>query len=426
MRINREIIGIGVLLLLFIGAALVMSGRDNSKSRVVGTESTPDPSIYNDRASGSRALYEYVRDLGFRTGVWRREWSNLGQSRADVLIAVAPDSETQSVLTGMSPFGGGDDSGNSTMLTSKDAGYLESWLRKGKTAIVLTSNLLTDKDLGGGGDDTTADTLGVSVSPLDKWQGIYNFGAYQPTPLANDVISLRMSGDSRIRSALPGLVPLFGDRLGPVVAALSVGSGRLILVADGEFASNGNLGYSDNAVFLANVLTEFARPGARILFDEYHHGDTELEGGATVWSALGRPLQLAIVQIVLAILVAFAVVAVRFGTPVPLIRAGERNSAEYVTSLSNLYWKAGASTTALEMIYRQFLRETTSRLGLSADVNLEQLADAAGRRGGVSVMEMRRLLAHCEQYIDSGRISEAELLDLVRRMDRIRKDIGIA
>jgi hypothetical protein len=235
-----------------------------------------------------------------------------------------------------------------------------------------------------------------------------------------------MISGKRIYSKLPDIQPLFGDRNGPVIAVLPVGKGRLVLIADGQFASNENLGYGDNSIFLANLLARYARRGDRVLFDEFHHGEADLGGGVNMWTALGRPLQLATVQIVLAMLVAFAVVAVRFGTPVPLYRPGDRTSAEYVSSLASLYYKAGASTTALEMIYRQFLRETTSRLGLSADVNLEQLADAAARRGGVSVMEMRRLLALCEQHIDTGKISEAELLDLVRRMDRIRKEIGIA
>jgi len=198
------------------------------------------------------------------------------------------------------------------------------------------------------------------------------------------------------------------------------------MVADGEFASNSTLGASDNAIFIGNILGRYAKPGDKILFDEFHHGDADFEGGGSVWTALGRPLQLTIVQLLLALIVVFVVAASRFGTPVPLFRPGERTSAEYVASLANLYWKAGASTTALEMIYKQFLRELTSRLGLSADVNLETLADVAARRGGVGVMEMRRLLTLCEQHIDSGKVSEVELLDLVRRMDRIRKDIGIA
>jgi hypothetical protein len=430
MRFNREIIGIAILLLLFVLAAMVMSGRDNSKSRLVGSESTPEPSIYNDRSSGSKAFYEYVGKLGYETRAWRREWSKLGESNAKVLIAVEPSSTEIGTLTG--PFNGGNNNNSSnddsdtpsTLLKPEDAGHLENWLRAGRTAIILTSKL-QDSKAQGTSDPTFADAIHISVTEASGARAVEDFAPEQAVPVANGVISVHAISGMRIASNLRDLVPLFGDSSGPVVAAMPVGNGRLILISDGEFASNDMLGRSDNAVFMANLLAHYSRPGDRVLFDEFHHGDADL-GGLTLWGALGRPLQLATVQILLAILVAFAVAAVRFGSPIPLIRAGERTTAEYVTSLSSLYWKAGASTTALEMIYRQFLRELTSRLGLSADVSLEQVADAAARRGGASVMEMRRVLALCEQHIDTGKISEAELLDLVRRMDRIRKDIGIA
>jgi hypothetical protein len=430
MRFNREIIGIGILLLLFIGAAAVMSGRNEGKSRVVGKEAVPDPSIYNDRASGSKGLYDFVGRLGYTPAVWRRRWSALDKSNGSILFAVAPKIAGATQLTGNTPFGSGDDDDQddadtaSIFLQPSDATALKSWLRPGRTAVIMTSSLPGGSQ--GGNADSFADALGISVEAPNAGTAISEFAAVQPTPLADGVLSLRISPGARIHSKLPDLTGLVGDKNGPVVAVLPVGKGRLIVVADGAFASNYNLGLSENAVFLANVLSRYARPGDNVLFDEYHHGDADLEGGSSLWNALGRPLQLAIVQVVLAILVAFAVASTRFGTAIPLIRAGSRTSAEYVTSLATLYWKAGASTTALEMIYRQFLRETTSRLGLSADVSLEQLADAAARRGGVSVMEMRRLLALCEQHIDTGKVSEAELLDLVRRMDRIRKEIGIA
>jgi len=422
MRISREIVGIGILLLLFVGAAVVMTARDTSKSRIVGQEGTPDPSIYNDRASGSKGLFEFVRESGYTPTVWRRRWAALETSDSQVLISVAPSAEAPKQMTG------GDDSSDdesSVHLTSSDATALLNWLKPGRTAVVLSSELLTGHT-SSSDDDSFSDTLGLSIQKATAGQSVTQFTAVQPTPLAHGVLTLDFRSGARIQSTAPEVAGLFGDRNGSVVSMMPVGKGRLIVIADDAFASNRALGCSENAVFIGNLLGRYARPGAKVLFDEFHHGDADIEGGGSVWGALGRPLQLTIVQLLLGMLVAFVVASSRFGTPVPLFRQGDRTSAEYVTSLANLYWKAGASTTALEMIYKQFLRELTSRLGLSADVNLETLADVAARRGGVGVMEMRRLLTLCEQHIDSGKVSEVELLDLVRRMDRIRKDIGIA
>ena len=425
MRISREIVGIGILLLLFIGAAVVMTARDTSKSRIVGQEGTPDPSIFNDRASGSKGLFEFVRESGYTPTIWRRRWSALDTSDSQLLISVAPDAEAAKQITGNSSS---DNDEASVHLKSSDATALLNWLRPGRTAVLLSSELLTghtansDPD----DDDSFSDRLGLSIQKASSGQNVTEFTAVQPTPLAHGVLTIDVQSGARIQSTLPELATLFGDRNGAVVSMMPVGKGRLIVIADDAFASNRGLGSSENAVFIGNLLGRYAKPGTTVLFDEFHHGDADIEGGGSVWGALGRPLQLTVVQLLLGMLVAFIVASGRFGTPVPLFRPGDRTSAEYVTSLANLYWKAGASTTALEMIYKQFLRELTSRLGLSADVNLETLADVASRRGGVGVMEMRRLLTLCEQHIDSGKVSEVELLDLVRRMDRIRKDIGIA
>src|SRR3569833_4448840 len=102
MRISREIVGIGILLLLFIGAAAVMTARDTEKPRIIGQELTPDPPIYNDRASGSKAFFEFVKESGYSASVWRRKWSALETSGAKILIAVDPQAaQQQQLLSGV-------------------------------------------------------------------------------------------------------------------------------------------------------------------------------------------------------------------------------------------------------------------------------------------------------------------------------------
>ncbi len=240
------------------------------------------------------------------------------------------------------------------------------------------------------------------------------------------MLSLYSDADARLRRKAADGIALFGDAAGPFVLSVPVGAGRLVAIADSGFASNANLARAENAMFLANVLARAARPGAAVLFDEYHHGDVGAAADVSLWGALGRPLQLALIQAALALLLLGAVVAVRFGSPVPLGRGRTRTTAEYVTSLAGLYQRAQASSTALETLYRQFLRDLTARMALAPDANLEQLADVTSRRGGLDKAALRRLLATCEQRLDDGKVTEAELLDLARRMERIRKDIGIA
>ena len=425
MRPNRELGALAVLLLVFVVAGLLLTGRDDTKSRQVGREPGPDPSVFNDRASGSRGCFDWVARLGYKPAVWRQNWSALGQSNGSVLMIIDPRADAGVMaLTGS----GNDDSeqqADKTILSALDASALLAWLRAGHTAILLSSRLPSGHTPGDiGGDDTFADAIGLVIETASP-AGRTEFSPLQPVPETLGVLSIHSEADARLRQTVPNGLALFGDSAGPFVLSVPVGRGKLIAVADSRFVSNTNLARSENAAFIADVLARNAPPGAIVLFDEYHHGDAALEAGANLWTALGRPLQLALIQAALALAVLVGVVGKRFGAPIPLGQGVRRNTTEYVASLANLYQRAQASTAALQTLYRQFLRDLSARLALPPDVSLEQLADVAARRGGADRPALRALLATCEQRLDDGKVSESELLDLAQQMDRIRKEIGI-
>lgn len=425
MRFNRDIFALILLLLVFIGGGLLLGGRDDTKTRQVGKELSPDSSVYNDRASGSRGCFEWTQKLGYRPVVWRQDWDRLRDSGGSVLLIIDPRVQSDFSTLTSSGDGADEEARDRTLLNAADAQTLREWLRAGHTAVLMASRLPSNRGSGSSGaNDTFGDAIDIiaeSASP----SGATEFAPLQPTPDTESVLSLHSAADARLKRQSGDGLALFGDRAGPLALLVPVGRGRLVAIADAGFASNANLPRAENAAFLANVLARAARPGATVLFDEYHHGDAELAAGTTIWSAMGRPLQLALIQIGLAGIVLIAVLAVRFGTPVPLSRGLTRTSTEYVTSLAGLYRRARASTAALETLYRQFLRDLAARLSLAPDVNLERLADVAARRGGLDKAALRRLLATCEQRLDDGKVTEPELLDLARQMDGIRKDTGI-
>jgi hypothetical protein len=119
------------------------------------------------------------------------------------------------------------------------------------------------------------------------------------------------------------------------------------------------------------------------------------------------------------------VLSQRFGMPRASEQKARRNSGEYVASIASLYRGARATGPALEVIYRQFLRDVCARLALPPDISLEELADAAARRGQVNGVKLKRLLGRCEQSLDTMSLSESELLELVRQMERFRDELGI-
>src|SRR5579875_3795036 len=93
MRFNREIFALLVLLLVFVGGGILLTGRDESKSRLVGKETNPDPSVFNDRSSGCRGCFEWVGKLGYHPKVLREDWSTLAASGAAVLMVIDPQAD---------------------------------------------------------------------------------------------------------------------------------------------------------------------------------------------------------------------------------------------------------------------------------------------------------------------------------------------
>ena len=421
MRFNREIATMSVLVVVFVAATLLLTASPSTSAHLVGDSGPPDPSIYNDRASGSRACFEWVRTLGCRPVAWRRPWRDLGHSPSAVMLVIDPRAAQ--------PFGGLTD-GNAdapepSALTAQDAADLRTWLATGRTAVLMTSRLAGNAGKKHSDNTSFEDALGLSVDSA-LVPGRTEFGPLQPVSVTRDVLSVYSNSDMRLRRAAPDALALFGDSNGPLILSLPVGKGRLVIIADAGFASNRNLARSDNGVFLAHLLAKASAQGLPVLFDEYHHGSVDGSAGRTLWSALGRPLQLIVLQLLVAGLALVGVVAVRFGRPIPLERGTARQTTDYISSLADLYRRAQASPAALETLYREFLRSLTEYLSLPPDANLEQLADAAAGRAGMDKSRLRRLLESCETCLDAGKVSEPDLLAIVRQMEDVKKEIGIA
>ncbi len=460
---RRDLTGLFVILALFVMAGLVIFHSDQSGPQTVSVEDSQDPSVDNTRGSGSHGLYTWVGRLGYRNRIWRKDFQSLPEN-AKVMFCIAPDlPANQQNLLGQSGAGGGNDDDDTAdqpnRLTSAEGAAMRKWVAGGRTFILFASRLppvptasknsdgTNDRDASFGAEMDLKSQSALAGGGAQKF-----FAPVQPSHWTQGVGNITIHARSDFPASRfvfltgTGSEILFGDTVTvhnhhkhpasasylPEAVALvtTIGKGHVVAVSDDEFGCNANLTRDGNAQFIANILRNTAQRGDLVLFDEYHRNSGG-EPSPSVWSALGSPLQYGIMQLGLAAFVALLVLAPRLGRPEPLNRSTGHSTAEYVASLAGLYQSAHATSTALETIYRQFLREICTRFALPTDTTLDRMAEVAARRGGVKGDDLRRLLIACEQALDtdsSGRnraVSDQELITLVRAIERFRKELGI-
>ncbi len=65
--------------------------------------------------------------------------------------------------------------------------------------------------------------------------------------------------------------PLVKDSLGVLAVEKSIGKGKLVLLSEGAFVTNLNIGRADNGIFIHRLVKSLTG-GGRVYFDEFHHG----------------------------------------------------------------------------------------------------------------------------------------------------------
>jgi len=213
-------------------------------------------------------------------------------------------------------------------------------------------------------------------------------------------------------------VPLFRHKGSPVVGFSRWGEGGVIVLATSWILSNKGIDDADNLVLVLNALhhrdpkKEYA-----VTFDEYHHGYSAEKG---IWVLLGTPARLALAQVGMAFLILLFSVSRRFGRPVPLIRP-PRPRSEYLTSMSSLLKRAGATRVVHRQLGERFLQDAAQGLSLPANAEPEAILEAAGRRPKSQAQELSRLV---REATAADRVpDESSLLALAKRWHRVRKDL---
>ena len=254
-----------------------------------------------------------------------------------------------------------------------------------------------------------------------------------PAPWLAGVDRLQIPGKNRVLQVPRSGVTLFGDDK-PAVVIAPWEKGRVIVVSSSSVIDNEHLGEDDNARFLVQTVTTFgAGKGAPVYFDEYHQGYNEQAG---FWTAIGKPGQLALYQLLALALLAAWSAGFRFGLPRSPGRAS-RVSSEYVASMADLYRRARAGDAALEGVYLSFWRDLCRSVGVALDTPTRDVARqaAVALSDASRTAEQRRdlgerltdTLLSCEAKIEEGPkgIRDRDLLHLARELEELRKELGL-
>lgn len=191
-----------------------------------------------------------------------------------------------------------------------------------------------------------------------------NSSALPPlTPIKPGATSEVWTGVSKVQGSNGGVqinrahLEIAGSPFDTQLAEIPLGKGRVFVVPDALLFTNYALSKPDNAVLVSNMVRLHATNGALVVFDEASSGENDEEQIKESWLYfLWRPpLRYALIQLVLAAVLAAILYGRRLGSPVPLPDAGPvTRASQWAGAMGALFQKVGQPRAAGEIIRRRF------------------------------------------------------------------------
>ncbi len=223
-----------------------------------------------------------------------------------------------------------------------------------------------------------------------------------PSMYADGVAEV-LTGPERLLAEDAGWATHMKDGSGQILMSRAFGKGEVVWLSSLYPLSNEGLGEVDNAR-LATLLVASVRP---VHFDEYHHGFVR---GGGVWDRLGAGGRAASVLGFAALVLLLLAVSRRFGPAIEAADEPVARTGAYISSLAELYRKAGARSLALESV-EEGLRLALVRRHGSEEAGLRAHPQAASLLD--SSAELRR----------SDRITEDVFVTTARGLARARQEV---
>ena len=245
-----------------------------------------------------------------------------------------------------------------TEYSAAEADRLRAWVSSGGTLVYADDNLDAQLSKAFKVRRTSGLALSGGLAAVPYFPGVRRAGSGSP------VNPWRAGPDQAVA---------LRDAAGaPPALILTVGSGRVIALADPLLLCNGYLGDADNWR-LAAALIE-ASPAVAI--DEFHH-DLGNVSGSGDWSR--QPLGIGLLWAFVAVFAGVALRNRRFGPRVQVGATGERSSAEHVSAVGRLLRRFGGRRMTAELAVAATRRALIERTGISRDATPAQLVEVLAR-----------------------------------------------
>jgi hypothetical protein len=466
-------IGIGLVLAVLIG---LNAASYVEVEKTPDSEYRPDRSTYNVGATGTRALYDFLRESGRDVTRWREkpdallkrdraqpttfvvmqekipfeagEIENLMRwvERGGRLVIIdrtpnphlLPDSGNWRIATELKQYPTTDAHADNpeemtagvsparptqptaltrdveSVMPSRFAALINIWPPEDKKP---------ETGAGGGGtqDQNPKGDEGTGVgSSVDD--STDESASAKPTPvIVIDEPSPSPSTTRRPQLASPAPVVHLADYRGALLADYPHGEGRITILSDPFIVANSGLSRADNLQLAINVL---ASGGGLIAFDEYHQGHGITKNEMLAYFE-GTPVLATVGQVTLIVLLVLWTKGRRFARPLPLARVDRRSSLEFVASMAELQQRARAFDLAIENIYTRTRRVLVRYAGVEHNSTRAEIAARVAARSSIDRQQLESLMRDCEEAINGAPTSARRSLQLVTRLREIERTLGL-
>jgi hypothetical protein len=206
-----------------------------------------------------------------------------------------------------------------------------------------------------------------------------------------------------------------------ILVDYAYGAGRIVVLSDPYIVSNGGIGLVDNLKLATNL---FGSDGL-IAFDEYHQG-FGASGNRLLNFFEGTPVPSIVAQLALLLALGIYTKGRRFARPLPLPNPDRRSKLEYVGAMAELQRRTQAYDFAIENIYGR-VRRSLARFAAVDNISTPPhlLAERVAERSRLDKNELTNLLRDCEDVIHGEPVSGKQALALAAKLRETEQKLGL-